>query len=193
MFRPELVLQIEVEVNKLIETGFIREVKYPSWISNIVPVNKKNGQIRVCIDFRDLNKACPKDDFSLPIIELMVDATTGHEAMSFMDGSSRYNQIRMSPNDEECTAFRTPKGIYCFKVMPFGLKNANATYQHAMQNIFDDMLHKSVEYYVDDLVVKTKSRCYHLEDLRIVFEMLRKFDLKMNPLKCAFEVTSGNS
>ncbi|XP_019236645.1 PREDICTED: uncharacterized protein LOC109216878 [Nicotiana attenuata] len=191
MFRPELVPQIEVEVNKLIEAGFIREVKYPSWISNIVPVKKKNGQIRVCVDFRDLNKACPKDGFPLPIIELMVDATTGHEAMSFMVGSSGYNQIRMSPKDEECTAFRTPKGIYCYKVMPFGLKNAGATYQNAMQNIFDDMLHKRVECYVDDSVVKTKNRRYHLKDLRIVFERLRKFDLKMNPLKCAFGVTSG--
>jgi len=121
----------------------------------------------------------------------MVDATTGHEAMSFMDGSSGYNQIRMSLKDEEYTAFRTPKGIYCYKVMPFGLKNAGATYQRAMQNIFDDMLHKRVECYVDDLVVKTKQREHHLEDLRIVFERLRKFDLKMNPLKCAFGVTSG--
>ncbi|KAK4382998.1 Transposon Tf2-11 polyprotein [Sesamum angolense] len=92
------------------------------WISSIVPVRKKNGQIRVCVDFRDLNNACPKDDFSLPIVELMIDATTGHEALSFMDGSSGYNQIRMAPADEELMAFRTPKGIYCYKVMPFGLR-----------------------------------------------------------------------
>ncbi|KAL0396392.1 UNVERIFIED_CONTAM: Transposon Tf2-12 polyprotein [Sesamum calycinum] len=98
-FRPELIPLIEGEVNKLIEVGFIREVK-------------------------DLNNACPKDDFPLPIAELMIDATTGHEALSFMDGSSGYNQIRMAPADEELTAFRTPKGIYCYKVMPFGLKNA---------------------------------------------------------------------
>ncbi|KAB2609177.1 S2-RNase [Pyrus ussuriensis x Pyrus communis] len=100
----------------LIEAGFIREVQYPKWISNIVIVLKKSGQIRVCVDFRDLNDACPKDDFPLPIIEIMVDATTGHEALSFMDGSSGYNQIRMALEDEELTAFRTPKGIYCYKV-----------------------------------------------------------------------------
>ncbi|XP_015166801.1 uncharacterized protein [Solanum tuberosum] len=186
-----LVTQIEAEVNKLIEAGFIREVKYPLWISIIVPVKNKNGQIRVCVNFRDLNKTCPKDDFPLPIIELMVDATTGHEVRSFLDGSSGYNQIKMSPKDEEYTAFRTPKGIYCYKVMPFGLKNAGASYQRAMQNIFDDMLHKKVECYVDELVVKTKQREHHLEYLRIIFERLRKFDLKMNPLKCAFGVTSG--
>ncbi|KAB2600252.1 S2-RNase [Pyrus ussuriensis x Pyrus communis] len=190
-YRSELIPQIEVEIDKLIEAGFIREVQYPKWISNIVIVLKKSGQIRVCVDFRDLNDACPKDDFPLPIIEIMVDATTSHEALSFMDGSSGYNQIRMALEDEELTAFRTPKGIYCYKVMPFGLKNAGATYQRAMQKIFNDMLHKNVECYVDDVVVKTKKRSDHLKDLRIVFERLRKYNLKMNPLKCAFGVTSG--
>ncbi|KAL0440126.1 UNVERIFIED_CONTAM: Transposon Tf2-12 polyprotein [Sesamum latifolium] len=189
-FRPELIPLIETEVNKLIEVGFIREVKYPMWISSIVPVRKKNGQIRVCVDFRDLNNACPKDDFPLPIAELMIDATTGHKALSFMDGSSGYNQICMAPADEELTAFRTPKGIYCYKVMPFGLKNAGATYQRAMQRIFDDMLHKNVECYVDDLVVKSKKREDHLYDLRKVFEHLRRYQLKMNPSKCSFGVTS---
>ncbi|CAL2259536.1 unnamed protein product [Prunus armeniaca] len=154
-FRPELLSQIEAEVDKLIAVGFIREVKYPTWIANIVPVKKKIiGQIRICVDFRDLNEACLKDDFPLPIIELMVDSTTGHEALSFMDGSSGYNQIRMWLEDEELTAFRTPKGIYCYNVMPFGRKNAGATYQCAMQKIFGEMLHKNVECYVDDLMIK---------------------------------------
>ncbi|KAM2968357.1 hypothetical protein FF1_028512 [Malus domestica] len=102
----------------------------------------------------------------------MVDATTGHEALSFMDGSSGYNQICMVLEDEELTAFRIPKSIYCYK------------------KIFNDMLHKNVECYVDDVVVKTKKRLYHLKDLRIVFERLGKYNLKMNPLKCAFGVTS---
>ena len=125
------------------------------------------------MDFRDLNNACPKDYFPFPLTEIMVDATTGHEALSFMDGSSGYNQIRMASRDEEFTAFRTPKGIYCHKVMPFGLKNTGATYQRAMQKIFDDMLHKNVECYVDDLVVKSKKRDGHIADLRQVFERLR--------------------
>ncbi|XP_070050052.1 uncharacterized protein [Nicotiana tomentosiformis] len=101
-FRSDLVL---------IEAGFIREVKYPTCVSSIVPVRKKNGQIRVCVDFRDLNNACPKDEFPLPIPELIIDATTGYEAMSFMGGSSGYNQIRMAPKDEELTAFCTPMAI----------------------------------------------------------------------------------
>ncbi|KAM1039306.1 hypothetical protein TB2_028259 [Malus domestica] len=106
-------------------------------------VLKKSGQIHVCVTFQDLNDAYPKDDFPLPIIEIMVDATIGHEALSFMDGSSGYNQIRMALEDQELTAFRTPKGIYCYKVMPFGLKNAGAIHQRAMQKIFNDMLHKT--------------------------------------------------
>ncbi|KAM1182041.1 hypothetical protein ACFX19_000591 [Malus domestica] len=99
----------------------------------------------------------------------------------------------MALEDEELTAFRTPKGIYYYKVMPFGLKNAGATYQRAMQKIFNDMLHKNVECYVDDVVVKTKKRSDHLMDLRVVFERLRKYNLKMNPLKCAFSITSESS
>ncbi|KAG9444838.1 hypothetical protein H6P81_016178 [Aristolochia fimbriata] len=169
----------------------LTEVKYPSWIANIVPIKQKNNHIWVCVDFRDLNKACPKDDFPLPITELMVDVTTGHEALSFMDESSGYNHIQMDPKDEELTTFRTPKGIFCYKMMSFGLQNAGATYQRVMQNIFDDFLHKCVECYVDDLVEKMKERSDHLLDLRAVFERLRRFQLKMKPLKCAFGVTSG--
>ncbi|WJZ92797.1 hypothetical protein VitviT2T_011774 [Vitis vinifera] len=180
-----------MKIDKLIETSFVREVKYPTWIANIVPVKKKNGHIRVCVDFRDLNSACPKDDFPLPIIELMVDVTTSHEALSFMDGSSGYNQIRMAPRDEELIAFHTSKGIYCYKVMHFGLKNVGATYQRAMQKIFDDMLHKNVKCYVDDLVVKSRKREDHLRDLCMVFDRLRRYQLKMSPFKCAFSVTSG--
>ncbi|KAL0289844.1 UNVERIFIED_CONTAM: hypothetical protein Sangu_2600100 [Sesamum angustifolium] len=162
------------------------------WISSIVLVRKKNRQIRVCVDFTDLNNACLKDDFSLPIAELMIDATTGHEVLSFMDGSSGYNQIHMAPADEELTAFGTLKGIYCYKVMPFALNNTGATYQRAMQRIFDDMLHKNVECYVDDLFVNSKKRENHFHNLRKVFERLRRYQLKMNPSKCAFGVTSGN-
>ncbi|KAL0371798.1 UNVERIFIED_CONTAM: Transposon Tf2-11 polyprotein [Sesamum calycinum] len=161
-FRSELIPLIEGEVNKLIEVGFIREVKYPMWISSIVPVRKKNGQIRVCVDFRDLNNACPKDDFPLPIAELIIDATTGHEALSFMDGSFEYNQIQYRRH----------------------ISKGNA-------KDFDDMLHKNVECYVDDLVVKSKKRENHFHDLRKVFERLRRYQLKMNPSKCAFGVTSG--
>jgi len=157
-FHPKLVPKIEKEVNKFIGAGFIREVEYPTWIANIVPVSKENGQPCICVYFRNLNDTCPKDDFPLPVTELMIDSTTGHEALSFMDRTTGCNQILMAPEDQEATAFCTPKGIFCYKEMPFGLKNAGATYERAMQAIFDDMLHKKVECYVDDLVVKSKKR-----------------------------------
>ncbi|PKU62093.1 putative mitochondrial protein [Dendrobium catenatum] len=180
--RLEIEEQVIAETKKLIDAGFIREEKYADWIANIVPVKKKNGQIRVCIDFRDLNKACPKDDFPLPVSELLVDNTSNYDMFSFMDGSSGYNQIKMAPEDEKRTSFRTPA---------LGLKNAGATYQRAMTHIFDDLIHQKVECYIDELVVKSLGRNDHLKDLRIVFERIRKFDLKMNPLKCAFGVSSG--
>ncbi|KAA0054065.1 hypothetical protein E6C27_scaffold318G001370 [Cucumis melo var. makuwa] len=126
-FRPELISQIKEEVNKLIKAEFIREVKYPTWVANIVPVRKKNGQLRVCVDFRDLNNACPKDDFPLPIMEIMIDATARHKALSFMDGSSGYNQIRMALDEEEKISFRTPKG----KVLGFIVRHRGIEVDHS--------------------------------------------------------------
>jgi len=166
-----LVPKIEKEVNKLIEAGFIRDVKYPTWIANIVPISKKTEQLRICVKFQDLNDTCLKDNFPLSVTELMIDLTTGYEALSFMDCIAGYNQILMALEDEEAIAFCRSKGIFYYKVMPFGLKNARATYQRAMQAIFDDVLPKKVEY-VDDLVVKSKKRADHLQDLCLIFERL---------------------
>ena len=101
---------IQSEFKKLIDAGFIREEQHPDWVANIVPVTKKNGKIRVCIDFRDLNKACPKDEFPLPITDVMIDNTCGFERMTFMDGFSGYNQFKMYLNDEKHTSFRTLLG-----------------------------------------------------------------------------------
>uniref|UniRef100_A0A2N9F487 Uncharacterized protein n=1 Tax=Fagus sylvatica TaxID=28930 RepID=A0A2N9F487_FAGSY len=164
---------------------------HPRWLSNIVPVKKKNGQIRCCVDFRNLNKACPKDEFPLPNMDLLIDSAAGHAMFSFMDGFSGYNQIRMSTRDAEKTAFRTPIGNFYYTVMPFGLKNAGATYQRTMTAMFHDMMHKEIEDYVDDIVVKSKKREDHLRILRKVFDRCRLYKLKMNPLKCAFGVSAG--
>ncbi|XP_027174389.1 uncharacterized protein LOC113774008 [Coffea eugenioides] len=184
-------LDPKVAVHHLAIKKGVRPVKQAQWRfrPDLIPLIEI--EVNKLIEARDLNNACPKDGFPLSMTELMIDATTGHEVLSFIDVSSRYNQIRLAPKDEELTAFRTPKSIYCYKVMPFGLKNAGATYQRAMQSIFDDMLHKNIECYVNDLVVKSKKRSNHLEDLRQVFDRLRRYQLKMNPLKCAFGVTSG--
>jgi hypothetical protein len=111
IFRPQLLPKTEAEVDKLIAAGFIREVKYPKWISSIVPVKKKNGKLRICVDFRDLNKACPKDDFLVPLSEILIYSTMCYEIFYFKDGFSGYSQIKMALEDEELTTFQTPKGI----------------------------------------------------------------------------------
>ena len=109
-FRPEIMEAIQSEDRKLIDSGFVREEQHPDWVANIVPVAKKNEKIRIYIDFRDLNKARPKDEFPLPITDIIIDNTCGFERMSFMDGFSGYNQIKMYPDDEKHTSFRTPLG-----------------------------------------------------------------------------------
>jgi hypothetical protein len=127
-FAPEWNKGIAEEVDKLMDANFIREVYYPDWLANVVMVKKSTGKWRMCVDFTDLNKACPKDSFPLPRIDLLVDSTSGHNLLSFMDAFSGYNQIRMHEFDQEATSFVTDCGLYCYKVMPFGLKNAGATY-----------------------------------------------------------------
>jgi Reverse transcriptase (RNA-dependent DNA polymerase) len=143
------------------------------------------------VDFWDLNKACLKDDFSLLVTEIIIDHTSSYEVFSFMDGYAGYNQIKMASEDEKRIAFRTLIGIYCYKVMSFGFKNVGATYQQTMMKIFDDMIHKIVECYVDDLVIKVMSYEEHLQYLEVVFNRLREHTLKLNPLKYAFMVSFG--
>lgn len=145
----------------------------------------------MCVDYRDLNRASPKDDFPLPHIDMLVDNTAKFDIFSFMDGFSGYNQIKMAPEDMEKTTFITPWGIFCYQVMPFGLKNAGATYQRAMTTLFHDMMHKEIEVYVDDMIAKSRSEEGHLVDLLKLFQRFRKFRLRLNPNKCTFGVRSG--
>ena len=157
--------------------------------STCVPVPKKDGRVRMCVDYRDLNKASPQDDFPLPHIDILVDNTAGHALLSFMDGFSGYNQIRMAPEDMEKTTFITEWGTFCYRVMPFGLKNAGATYRRMATTLLHDMMHRKVEVYVDDMIVKSKDREGHVQALQKFFE--RKYKLRLNPQKCADGVTSG--
>jgi hypothetical protein len=157
-FHTEVEAQITQEVKKLLVAGFIKPIQHPRWLSNIVPIKKKNGQIRCYIDFHNLNKACPKDEFPLLNMDLLIDSAAGHAMFSFMDGFSGYNQIRMSTKNAEKTTFRTPIGNFYYPVMPFSLKNAGATYQRTMTVMFHDMMHKEIENYVDDIVVESKKR-----------------------------------
>ncbi|RDX79701.1 hypothetical protein CR513_39842, partial [Mucuna pruriens] len=189
--RPEVALKIKEEVEKQWNAGFLAVANYPQWVANIVPVPKKDGKVRMCVDYRDLNRASPKDNFPLPHIDILVDNTAQQAFFSFMDGFSGYNQIMMLPKDREKTTFITWWGIFCYKVMLFGLKNAGATYQQAMVTLFHDMMHKEIEVYVDDMIVKSKTLEQHIEDLRKLFARLRKYKLRLNPAKCTFGVKTG--
>ena len=189
-FHPDRQKIIRDEVDKLLEVGFIREVEYSDWLANVVVALKKEGKWRVCVDYTNLNNACP-NSFPLPRIEQIVDSTAGQGMLSFLDAFSGYHQIPMALADEEKTAFLMPHGLYCYKVMPFGLKNASATYQRLMTKIFRPLVDRTMEVYIDDIVVKSKTRGDHTHHLQEVFHLLRRYDMKLNPSKCAFGVSVG--
>jgi BarA-like signal transduction histidine kinase len=191
VFAPERNAAVVEEVDKLLKAGFIREVYYPEWLANVVMVKKSTGKWRICVDFTDLNKACPKDSYPLQRIDQRVDSTAGHKLLSFMDAFFGYNQIQMIEEDQEKTAFITSRGLFCYKAMPFGLKNTGATYQKLVNKMFHDQIGRNVEVYVDDMLVKSKKDENHLADLKETFQALRRYNMKLNPAKCVFGVSSG--
>jgi hypothetical protein len=148
---------IKWEIAKLLAAGFIKEVIHPEWVANPVLVRKKNNEWRMCVDYTDLNKHCPKDHFGLPRIDQVVDSTVDCVLLCFIDCYSGYHQIALKKEDQIKTAFITPYGTYAYKTMSFRLKNAGATYQRAIQMCFADQLHRNVEAYVDDVVIKTRN------------------------------------
>ncbi|KAM1625002.1 hypothetical protein ACFX2K_023133 [Malus domestica] len=191
---------MKAEVEKLKSIGFVREVNYPTWVANVVLVKKnpiKESFLlqkvlwRMCVDYTDLNKGCPNDSFPLPLIDRLIDSTAGCELLSFMDAYSGYNQILMNPSDQEHTAFTTDRGLYCYKVMLFGLKNAGATYQRLVNSMFTEQIGKSMEVYVDDMLVKSKHADQHITNLSETFTILKRYRMRLNPKKCAFGVGSG--
>ena len=179
------------EITRLLAAGFIKEVFHPDWLANPVLVRKKNGTWRMCIDYTSLNKACPKDPFPLPRIDQVIDSTAGCELLCFLDAYSGYHQIKMKESDEIKTSFITPFGAYCYVSMPFGLKNAGATYQRCIQKCLREQIGRNVHAYVDDIVIKTKRRGTLLADLAETFANLRRCNMKLNPDKCVFGVPSG--
>ena len=183
---------IGMELAKLLEAGFVVEVIHTDWVANPVLVPKKNSEIlRMCIDYSGLNKHCPKDPFPLPRIDQVIDSTAGAELLCFLDAYFGYHQIRMKKSDQKATSFITPFGTYCYVTMPFGLKNAGATYQRTMQRCLKDQIGRNVHAYVDDIAVMTRKGSDLISDLTETFENLRRYKMMLNPLKCVFGVPAG--
>jgi hypothetical protein len=194
IFRPHLLPRIKDKIHQLLEANFFRPCRYAEWVSNIVLVEKKeSSKLRVCIDFRNLNRATRKYEYPMPIADMLINNASGNKIISFLDGNAGYNQIFMAEEDASKTAFICLGfiGLFEWVVMTFGLKNAGATYQRAMNLIFHELLGNTVEVYIDDIVVKSAEFSSHIADLRKTFDKMCRYGLKMNPRKCAFGVSGG--
>ncbi|GAU40547.1 hypothetical protein TSUD_367500 [Trifolium subterraneum] len=154
---------------------------------------KASGKWRMCVDFTDLNKACPKDPYPLPNIDRLIDGASGYKTLSFMDVYSGYNQIKMHPMDAQHTTFMSNTCNYFYNVMPFGLKNAGATYQRLMDRVFVKQIGKNLEVYIDDMVVKTQKEGKHDKDLEDILKSVRKYNMRLNPAKCYFGVQAATN
>ena len=174
---------LKEEVDKLISCDFIKESFYPFWMENPVLVKKPNGKWMTCMDFTDLNKARPKDSFLLPRIDQLVDATPGHALLSFMDAYSGYNQILMHIPDQEHISFIIDHRLYCYSVMSFGLKNVRATYQRLINMMFKEQIGKTMEVYVDDMLIKSKIVVDHITHLAHTFTVLRRYRNEAEPIE----------
>ncbi|KAM1972829.1 hypothetical protein FF1_019342 [Malus domestica] len=166
-FSTEVQLGIKDELIRLLKAGFIWTARCLEWLANIVPVLKKNGALRICIDFQNLKLVTPKDEYPMPISDLLINVAATHEILSFMDGHTGYNQIFIAEADVHKTAFHCPGALDTYKwvIMPFGLKNANAINQRAMNTIFHDLIGTVIEVYINDVVIKSERRQTHLDDL----------------------------
>jgi hypothetical protein len=189
-FHPRKATAIKLEVEKLLKANFIYLVALTDWVSNLVLIDKKGGTIHVCVDYMDINKACPKDKFPTPFVDQIVDDCTGSEIFSLMDGFSGYNQINIAPEDQHKTAFICPWGTFSYRKLPFGLKNAGTTFQRAMSYAFHDIKH-IVQPYLDDLPAHSLHRVDHPTHLRAIFVRCRFYDIRLNPHKCIFCVESS--
>jgi hypothetical protein len=189
---PLLFPTIEKEVRKLLDAQIIIPLRYSEWVENLVPVRKKSGEIRLCVDFRNLNKFSLKDNYPFPKMDHILQKVVGENIISMMDGFSGYNQVAMHPEDRENTTFTTPWGTFMYDKIPFGLINAGATFQQAMDIDFVGEKDRFIVIYLDDMIVFSKTDEDHIRHLRKTFMKCRKFGLSLNPKKSYFSMTEGN-
>lgn len=182
---------MQQELTKLREGGIIKPIRHSSWVSNLVPVRKKNGDIRLCVDFRNLNVASLKDNYSSPNMEAMLQRVTGCDLLSMMDGFLGYNQVLVKESEQFKTAFTTPWGTYVYVRMPLGLKNVGATFQRAMDVAFKELINIIMVVHQDDLTCFSKRADDHCGHLEKVFNKALEFGVSLNPKKCHFVVIEG--
>ncbi|GJX39304.1 reverse transcriptase domain-containing protein [Tanacetum coccineum] len=171
--------------------GIMKEIHYHDWLSNPVMVKKHDDSWRMCVNFKDLNKACLKDGYPLPKINWKVESLCEFPFKCFLDAYKGYHQIQIAKEDEEKTAFITSQGILCYTKMPFGLRNAGATYQCLMDKAFHKQIGRNLEVYVDDLVIKSRTENEIVRDIEETFKTLREINMKLNPKKYTFGVEEG--
>ncbi|GKA11337.1 reverse transcriptase domain-containing protein, partial [Tanacetum coccineum] len=179
------------EVNKWLQAGIVRRVRYLTWVANLVLVKKVDGSWRMCIDFKDLNRACPKDSYPLPKIDWKIESLIGFQYKCFLDTYKGYHQIQMTKKDKEKTAFHAEDGVFCYTKMPFSLKNAGATYQRLVNSVFKEQIGVNLEAYVDDMVIKSRTKQDIIKDIEQTFLTLRRINMKLNPKKCSFGMEEG--
>ncbi|GJS55049.1 reverse transcriptase domain-containing protein [Tanacetum coccineum] len=182
---------IQEEVEKLVDAGIMKEVHYHSWLSNPVMVKKHDDSWRMCVDFKDLNKACPKDGYPLSEIDWKLESLCGFPFKCFLDAYKGYHQIKMANEDEEKTTFITSQGVFCYSKMPFGLRNVRATYQRLADKAFHKQISRNLEVYVDDLVIKSRTEDEIIRDIEETFKTQKEINMKLNLKECTFGVEEG--
>ena len=189
---PILLPSIEKELQKMFKAGIIAPIRFSDWISNLVPTRKKTGEIRLCVDLRNLNQVSLKDNYPLPKMDHILQRVVGASRISLLDGFSGFNQILVHPDDQDKTTFTTPWGTFKYVKIPFGLKNAGPTFQRAMDIAFAKEIHDFLVIYLDDLTPFSKSDQEHLKHLRQIFLTCRKYGISLNPKKSLFGLEEGN-
>jgi ribonuclease HI len=190
-FNPLLLPIIEKELKRLLDAKIIVPLRYSEWVANLVPVRKKNGEIRLCVDFINLNRCSLKDNYPLPKMDHILQRVVGEKIISMLDGYSGYNQISVMEEDKKKTTFTTPWGTFMYEKMPFGLMNAGATFQRAMDIAFVGEKDRFMVIYLDDITVFSTSDDEHLQHLKQTFEKCRRYGISLNPKKSHFSMEEG--
>jgi hypothetical protein len=190
-FNPLLMSIIEKELKRMLDAKIIVPLRYSNWVAILVPVRKKSGEIRLCVDFINMNMCSLKDNYPLPMMDNILQRVIGAHKISMLDGYSRYNQIPVFEEEKDKTAFTTPWGTFMYGKMRFGLMNAGATFQRAMDIAFVGEKDKFMVIYLDDITIFSRSDDEHLRHLKQIFKKCRRYGISLNPKKSHFSMLEG--